>query len=165
MKKKYILMGICVMIVLVFFFAPPKVYGFDELIEKTRDELSISDVDTVELKYAGAVGKEDSILFWFIAGNEHQARYYLPMEFRYLDRNMFLFVKSYKPIERSRDVAVLQWQRGYCFVNNNSDCAALQIEETILEMPDGVLPYIEYMEFIPSSYAFLDKSGQEIPVL
>ena len=54
--------------------------GTDGLIEKAREEIPISDSDTIDLQYAGMCGNDNRAIAWFISGNEYQKNYYLPME-------------------------------------------------------------------------------------
>ena len=54
--------------------------GTDGLIEKAREEIPISDSDTIDLQYAGMCGNDNRAIAWFISGNEYQKHYYLPME-------------------------------------------------------------------------------------
>mgnify|MGYP007062530110 CR=1 FL=1 len=54
--------------------------GTDGLIEKAREEIPISDSDTIDLQYAGMCGNDNRAIDWFISGNEYQKHYYLPME-------------------------------------------------------------------------------------
>ena len=93
--------------------------GTEELIAKAREELPVSDADTIELQYAGLCGKDDAALVWFVSGNEYQAHYYLPIEFNVVGENEYTFVRSYKPIERGMDIAALEWKDGYSFLINN----------------------------------------------
>jgi len=51
-----------------------KIYhGTDELMEKARQEIPISDADTIEMRYAGMCGDDDRAIAWYISGNEYQA--------------------------------------------------------------------------------------------
>ena len=51
-----------------------KIYhGADELMEKARQEIPISDADTIEMRYAGMCGDDDRAIAWYISGNEYQA--------------------------------------------------------------------------------------------
>ena len=54
--------------------------GTDELMEKAREEIPVSDSDTIDMQYAGMCKADDKAIVWFISGNEYQAHYYLPME-------------------------------------------------------------------------------------
>lgn len=58
-----------------------KIYnGTDELTEKARKEMPVSDFKTTDIQYAGMSVADNKALAWFISGNEYQAHYYLPME-------------------------------------------------------------------------------------
>jgi hypothetical protein len=140
--------------------------GTDALIEKAREEIPISDADTIEMQYAGLSGKEDKVLLWFISGNEYQAHYYLPMECSVAGTDEYTFEKTYKPMIRAADIAVLQWMNGYAFLVNNPKCSVIKItdaagtHEEIIE--ENSYPYVFYYEQIPTEYAFLDEAGNEI---
>ena len=54
--------------------------GTDELIEKAREEIPVSDADTIDMQYGGMCTVDDTALVWFISGNQYQTHYYLPME-------------------------------------------------------------------------------------
>lgn len=63
--------------------------GTDGLIEKAREEIPISDSDTIDLQYAGMCGNDNRAIAWFISGNEYQKHYYLPMEVEVVSFNSF----------------------------------------------------------------------------
>ena len=143
--------------------------GTDELMEKAREEIPISDADTIDMQYAGMCGADNKAIAWFISGNEYQAHYYLPMEVEIKDSGAeYAFVRTYKPMmDRAGDTAILNWNRGYAFLINNPDVAAVQITlqsgEVIEEViQEGTLPYTFYVSSIPSEYVFLDAEGNEV---
>lgn len=139
-------------------------HGTDELIEKARKEIPISEAETTDIVYAGITGKENKAIAWFISGNEYQAHYYLPMEVEVVGKDIYKFVRTYKPMGQANDIAILSWERGYCFLINNPKCVEVEIYNN-----DGSLhrvpiekkeyPYLFYWEEIPSEYSFIDKDG------
>ncbi len=71
---------------------------------------------------------DNKALAWFISGNEYQAHYYLPMEVEVKGDDKYSFVRTYKPMNGETDnIAILNWNGGYSFVVNNSDCASVKI--------------------------------------
>ncbi len=144
-------------------------HGTDELMEKARQELPVSDADTIEMQYAGMCGEDDRAIAWFISGNEYQAHYYLPMEVEITGNGAnYTFVHTYKPLtDRCSDVAVVNWNQGYAFLINNPKVAAVKItmqngetvEETIKET---MIPYAFYVQDHLSEYIFLDSEGNEV---
>jgi hypothetical protein len=140
--------------------------GVDELIEKAREEIPIAEADTVELRYAGACEDGDSVLFWFISGNEYQAHYYLPMECKAKGNGGYRFIRTYKPMARACDIAVLNWNRGYCFLINNPNCKAVEITDSTgvreISIEEDCYPSIIFNEEIPFEYLFLDENGNDI---
>lgn len=140
--------------------------GTDELIEKAREEIPIAEADTMEIQYAGLCGKEDLALIWFISGNEYQAHYYLPMECEVVGPDEYKYVRTYKPMDRGADIAVLQWENGYCFLINNPECKTIRVttqevtEDIVIEK--DAYPYLYYHDFVPEEYLFLDEEGNEI---
>lgn len=151
-----------------------KVYeGTDELIEKAREEIPISEAATTDIQFAGGYVQNKKALFWFISGNEHQAHYYLPMEVEIKEENQFTFVRTYEPLDGSpKDIAVLLWNNSYVFLINNPACTAIRItdENGIYEeaIEAGTYPYSfscsSKSEFSPMSakYVFLDADGNEL---
>ena len=144
-------------------------HGTDELIEKARKEIPIADADTIEMQYAGMYAKGDRAIAWFISGNEYQAHYYLPMEIEIKDNGAnYTFVHTYKPMDRSEDIAVLLWNQEYVFLINNPDCATVRITDTQGEHETNIeknaYPYVFGYGPIPDSfeYTFLDKKGNEL---
>ena len=102
---------------------------------------------------------------WFISGNEYQAHYYLPMEVEVKGDDKYSFVRTYKPMNGETDnIAILNWNGGYSFVVNNSDCASVKItgENGIYEEKVKEVPYVFYYPSIPSQYVFLDSDGNEL---
>lgn len=140
-----------------------KIKNTDELIRKARKELSVSDADSIDIAYAGECKNDSYSLIWFISGDGSQEHYYLPMECLEVNGG-YEFKQTFKPISRGENIAALQWQRGYAFLVNNSNCKTLKITDT-----DGVhnidvneYPFIWYNETMPSEYLFLDIDGNEI---
>ena len=145
-----------------------KIYnGTDELIDKAREEIPISDADTTDIQYAGMCAKDDKALVWFISGNEYQAHYYLPMEVEIKGEAAYRFIRTYKPMDgRGEDIAIVQWNEGYAFIINNPKCASVKItgeagtyEETF---DSKSFPYVFYYPSLPSAYVFLDAEGNEL---
>lgn len=140
--------------------------GTDELIEKARKEIPISDADTIDMQYAGMCIIDDKALAWFISGNEYQSHYYLPMEVEVKGGDEYAFVRSYMPMDgRGEDIAILNWNEGYAFVINNPKCAKVKItgDKGIHEenVDKGAYPYVFYYPSILSEYVFLDAEGNE----
>lgn len=155
------------------FAACAKTYhGTDELIEKARQEIPVSDSDTVDIKYAGMTKVDNEkvdnkAIAWFISGNEYQAHYYLPMEIE-VNGDDYKFVRTYKPMtDACSDVAVVNWNRGYAFLINNPNVATVKITlengevtEEIIQRDD--IPCEFYTSYIPAEYTFLDAQGNEV---
>lgn len=139
-------------------------HGTDELIEKARKEIPISEAETADIAYAGMTGKGDKTIAWFISGNEYQAHYYLPLEFDVVGKDNYQFVRTYKPMGQVDDIAILPWKRGYCFLINNPRCVEVEIynnDGSLHRVPieKDEYPYLFYWEEIPSEYSFIDKDG------
>ena len=143
-----------------------KIYnGTDELTEKARKEIPVSDFETTDIQYAGMSVADNKALAWFISGNEYQAHYYLPMEVEVKGDDKYSFVRTYKPMNGETDnIAILNWNGGYSFVVNNSDCASVKItgENGIYEEKVKEVPYVFYYPSIPSQYVFLDSDENEL---
>lgn len=146
--------------------------GTDGLIEKAREEIPISDSDTIDLQYAGMCGNDNRAIAWFISGNEYQKHYYLPMEVEVKeDAAEYTFIRTYKPIDdRIGDIAYIQWGDGYAFIVNNTNCKSVRFtsgnevyEEVI---PDDTYPYVFfYLSDHTNStlqFEFLDAEGNPI---
>lgn len=148
-------------------------HGTDELIEKAREEIPISDAATTDIQFAGGHVQDKNALFWFVSGDEHQAHYYLPMEVEIKHESQYKFVRTYEPLDGSpKDIAVLLWNNSYLFLINNPACTAIRItdengtyEKTIEK---DAYPYVfscsSKPEFspIPADYVFLDADGNEL---
>ena len=130
-----------------------KIYhGTDELMEKARQEIPVSDAGTIDMQYAGMCGEDDKAIVWYISGKGSGANY--------------TFVQTYNPMaDRCTDTAVVNWNQGYAFLINNPEVAAVQItlqnggvtEEAVRE-----IPYAFYVSSFPSEYVFLDAQGNEV---
>ena len=141
----------------------------DELMAKAREELPISDADTVEMQYAGMSENGSKAIAWFISGDEYQTHYYLPMEIELKNNGTdYAFVHTYKPMsDNCPDVAIVNWGEGYAFLVNNPDVAAVRMtlengevsEETV---GADKIPYAFYVSSALSEYVFLDADGNEI---
>lgn len=78
----------------------------EELIERARKELPVSDSNSINVSYAGEFEKDGYFLLWFISGNENQTHYYLPMECQRND-NSYKFIQTFSPMKRGSDIAVM----------------------------------------------------------
>ena len=168
--KKLIALVLALVCVLGLAGCSAKVYkGTDELMEKARKEIPISDSDTIDMQYAGMCGVDNKAIAWFISGNEYQSHYYLPLEIAIKEnRAEYIFVHTHKPMmDRADNVAIVNWNQGYAFLINNPEIAAVQmtlpngdmVEEVIQK---GTIPYTFYVPFIPSEYVFIDVEGNEV---
>lgn len=169
MKKKIpVLLLVALVITLAVCFQKNKTYkGADELLEKAREVIPLSEADTIDLSYAGICGKEDRALVWFISGNEYQHHSYFPLECTVVGKDEYQYERIHKPMEYGSDIAVLPWMGGYAFLINEPDCAAVRLtgetgtRDEIIKL--DCLPYVFYYEGTPSVITFLDKDGNEIP--
>lgn len=144
-------------------------HGTDELLKKAREEIPISESDTVDIQYAGMCKKESTAIAWFISGDEYQKHYYLPMEIEIKNNGEdYTFVHTYKPVtDKCPDVATVNWQGGYAFLINNPKVSAVkmtlengeQIRETVQK---DAVPYSFYVPSALTEYTFLDADGNEI---
>lgn len=164
------ILSIALVCILCFgFVGCTKTYkGTYELIEKAREEIPISDADTIDMQYAGKSVVGDKALIWFISGNEYEGHYYLPMEVEVKGEDEYVFVRTYRPMDRrGDDIALLRWNNGYAFVINNSKCASVMIRDNTGTRKESIenksLPYVFYNSSIPSEYVFLNKDGNELP--
>lgn len=140
--------------------------GNNGLIDKAREEIAISDADTIDLVIAGYSSVGNNNLFWFISGSANQAHTYTPIEFCITGTDEYTFTKTYKPIERTQDIAVLLWNEGYSFCINNASCGYIQIENSSGEIKDIVvesIPFVYYSGEIPIEYSFLDINKNPLP--
>lgn len=161
---------LCIIMVCILCFALAgckKIYkDTDELIEKAREEIPISDADTINMQYGGMCTMDNEALVWFISGNEYQAHYYLPMEVEIKGEAEYTYVRTYKPMSSFLDTAVLNWKGGYAFLVNNPDCVSVKITDetgTHEEMiGKDAYPYVFYWPSVPSEYSFIDAEGNEL---
>ena len=140
--------------------------GTDGLIEKAREEIPISDADTMDIQYGGMSVIDDKALVWFISGNQYQAHSYLPMEVKIKGEAEYAYVRTYRPTSDFMDTAVLNWNRGYAFIVNNPNCVSVKITDeagTHEEMiGKDAYPYVFYCLSVPSEYIFVDADGNEL---
>lgn len=166
MKKLTALTVLIICLLLSVCGCQQTIKGTNALIEKAREEIPLADAENLEITYAGLCAKDDLALIWFISGNEYQAHYYLPMECVIVGDNEYTFERTYKPMDRGRDIAVLQWNGGYAFLINNPDCSTVRITDNTgtrdIAIEKEAYPYIFYSSLIPSEYLFLDAEGNEI---
>ena len=168
--KKIIALTLCLMMVLSLSACGKTLKGTDELIEKARKEIPISNADIIDMQYAGMCGEDHKAIAWFISGNEYQKHYYLPMEVEVKEKtDEYIFVRTYKPIDdRVGDIAYIHWNDGYAILINNPNCKSVRFtsENEVYEeiIQKDTYPYVFYY---PSSHAdmkyeFLDAEGNEL---
>lgn len=128
--------------------------GTDGLIEKAREEIPISDSDTIDLQYAGMCGNDNRAIAWFISGNEYQKHYYLPMEVEVKeDAAEYTFIRTYKPIDdRIGDIAYIQWGDGYAFMR-------YFYEEIASELLCNMQPSLFYQYMLISTRICINKGN------
>ncbi len=167
MRKKALAIVCAVLVIVpsVLYLCIPIQYKNDlELIKKARDEMPISEADTVEIKIAGKIEDNDKCLIWFISGNDYQSHYYLPLEFIVSKDKGYIFSRKYVPMRRGMDISVLNWNSGITFCVNNPRCNNVQItaETEPTDISINQYPYVSYYSKPVSSYAFFDEKGKEI---
>lgn len=166
--KKSITLILLLILVLALVGCSSTLTAPDELIEKAREEIPISDAESIDIQIVGSTEKEDgNALIWFMSGNEYQAHYYLPMECVLKDSGKYEFIRVGKPFERGTDIVIYEWQGGYAFLVNNENCKSVQITDnkgthTVEITEEKTYPFTFYQEVIPLEYSFLDASGNEL---
>ena len=146
--------------------------GTDELIEKAREEIPISDSDTIDIQYAGMCGNDNRAIAWFISGNEYQKHYYLPMEVKVKENaTEYTFIRTHQPTDdRIGDIAYIQWGDGSAFILNNTNCKTVRFttrnevyEEVI---PDDTYPFVFFYRSDHTNstlqFEFLYVKGNEL---
>ena len=166
---------LCTVLILTFLIClsacSPNTYrGTDALLQKARQELPLADAETIDLTYAGMCGAGDTAIAWFIAGNAHQSRYYLPLEVEVKPgRAEYVYLHTHKPLtDRAQDTAIAITGQGYAFLINDPAIASvrmtLQTGEMIEEIiPGKAIPYSFYVPSAPVEYLFLDAQGNIVP--
>lgn len=129
--KKIILIFLSFVSIVVLCACNRTVTGYDGLVEKAREEINISDADTIEIIIGGTTDTGRRSLVWFITGNQYQAHGYFPMEFEIAksDNSKYTFIKAYKALDRGTDISVYPWNDGYSFLIKNENCKTLKITE------------------------------------
>ena len=167
MKKKRLLIFMSLTAIgFLFIFAgcSKGITDKESLIEKAREEMPISNSEDTDIVIAGTITEEKSVLIWFVSGNTYQEHCYTPIEFEMSDDSSYIFKKTYKPINRGEDIAVLHWKNGLSVIVNNTKCTTLRIEDNsgTYDEKVGDYPYVFYTSENVMSYAFLDGDGNEL---
>lgn len=165
--KKAISIILSVILAFSLFGCAKAVSGDEELIKIARQEIPVSDAETIDMEIVGRVDKETASLVWFKTGNEYQAHGYYPIEFNKTNENKLNFSHLYTSYDRDEDIGVSLWNNGYCFLVNNEDCKTILIEfpnGTKTEISVDTLPFVYYYENAPKNfeYKFLDINGNEL---
>lgn len=137
----------------------------DGLIRKAGEELRVSDAEGEEVNYAGMCVSGNDALLWFFSGNEHQEHVYLAMECQVMGEDQYVFVRIYQPLERGKDLCVVEWKDGYSYCVNNPLCKKIKITDGAedYEIPiEERIPCVLYEERIPDEYVFLDEEGKTL---
>ncbi len=147
-----------------------KLTSEDDLIAKAREEITVAEADTIEVRLVAKQEKEDRALMWFITGNEYQAHRYFPMVFEIVGEEEYVFEGRHNSLERGQDIYVYNWGDGYSFLVNNPKCKMIQITGNVgglgavteVEIGEGDYPFHYYYELMPQEYIFLDAEGNEL---
>ncbi|KIR03874.1 hypothetical protein P261_02689 [Lachnospiraceae bacterium TWA4] len=150
---------ICFLVVMVSLSACTKTYDTPEaLIEKVRKEIPISNADTIQIQYAGQSKADNLALLWFISGNEYQGHSYFPVECKVNKQNNYDFIGSYESMERYEDIGIFNWNDGYSFCVNNSNCKTVRIIDSDgthnIVLKNDEYPYVFYHKGTSFKYIF-----------
>lgn len=146
---------LCVVIMLAN--RPEVLESDDELIEKVREIIPVSDSYDTEIIIAGVAQNKEYVLMWFVSGNSYQTHYYLPVEFSMAGDSSYVFKRAYRPLKRGDDISVLHWKGGISFIINNPRCTSLRIEDDsdVQNISIDQYPYVYYHPRDVISYYFL----------
>ncbi len=164
MKKLVVIVSVFIML-LMLTGCQNVMYDEVDYIERARKEFSISDSETIEMKYIGEHTKRDKALLWFVSGNEYQSHNYLPMSCSITEDGGRIFEDTRSTVERGTDiVVVVDWHGGYAFCVNNTKCKTIRIDDYsgVREIEVTEYPFIYYNTLLPREYTFLDEDGNEI---
>ena len=167
MKRLWYVPALLLAVTLLLSGCSKTLHGTEDLLEKAREEIPISDAETIDLAYAGAWTQGESSLHWFVSGNAYQAHFYLPMECENAGEDAYRFVRVYKAMEPARDIACVRWQGGLCFLINRPECTTLRLthgdgQVTEISLEGEKLPYVTFYSGTLSSYVFLNDQGEEL---
>lgn len=153
---------LALVLILTFSFCGcTKVYeGEEELIEKARQEIALSDIENTEIEIMGSIENDDEEIFWFKTGNENRLNDYFPIGFENKGNGKYEFVKSYDTMERGTDIRVLNHNGDYIFFINNGECEKLLINDDEIDIES--LPFIYKCDNFSGNYEFLNKDGVKI---
>ncbi len=172
MNMKKIISVILVLCTVFALAGCSKIYkNNDEMLEKVRKEMPVSDPDKAEIHNIGTISNGDNELFWYAAGNKNQPYKFFAVEFlsngAVGDMAEYKYKKTYEPQKVGKSLYVLEWNDGYSFCINNPECKKVRVSysdgtsrEEIIDSSN--YPYVFFEQTIPESYAFLDKDGNEI---
>ena len=169
-KNKLIALALSCIMVFSLVGCGKKLTSTEDLIEKAREEITVAEADTIEVRLAAKYIKSDKALMWFITGNEYQMHRYFPMVFDVVGEEEYVFVQRHNAVERGQDIFVYNWGDGYSFLVNNPKCKSIQITGNIgglgaiteVKIDDGEYPFHYYYELLPQNYIFLDAEGNVI---
>lgn len=153
---------------ILFLIGCSKTYlNTNELIEVVRKKIPVANAEEIEIQYAGSCGIDNTSLLWYISGNEYQSHTYFPIECDLVGQVEYKYIRSYKPIDRTQDIAVLQWKDGYSFCINNPKCTTIRITDDTsskdITIEKDSYPYVYYHQTSVNEYLFLDETGNILP--
>ena len=130
-----------------------------ELCDIIRQEADITADE--KINYVGSCAKDGYALLWYISGDDIYNLEYIPAACYFTSENKYIFIQTYKPMDRGDNIAVLQWHGGYSFLVNNTECKQIKIRNgaEIKGIPVTQYPFVYYNDIIPNEYDFLDKDG------
>ena len=165
LNKKILIFAMIISSLLLFGGCKKTATDDEDMIAIAREEIPVSDAETIEIQIIGRIDKDNRSLVCFMTGNEYQAHSYFPIEFKINKREKYEFTKVYKMLKRGMDIYVEQWKDGYVFIVNRDACKTIQIISTdgdkqLIEVDE--LPFLFYYEEIPAEYNFIDRNGNEL---
>lgn len=129
-------------------------------------EVIIKDLDTdVDVRLIETIYLEESILAFYMTGNEYQAHEYGYAVFDEKD-DEYEFFHTYDMYDRGMDLRSYPYNYGYFFLVNNADCNSIQLihdgEETIIDVVE--IPFLYFYEDIKNNteYYFLNDDSERL---
>lgn len=142
-----------------------------EMIDLIREEIPLSDAETVQMQSAGRIDMDDQTLLIIKTGGEYNKHSYFPAVF---DKKGSSYTLDHISKNGMDNCSLYRWKNGYVIFTDNEYCADIRIryesgEEKNLDI--NSIPFIYYDEYQTDSnddgeitvhYEFLDENGSII---
>ena len=164
--KNRIILVICIVICLAVAFQFATLSkGQDGIVNKVKKIVTKRYSNIESIWIADSINNDSSCLFWIIVQYDGHQFAFVPVEFEHITGYLYRYVQIHMPIQRSTDIACVNWNDAYHFIINDKQCCFLKLkytngEDELVRVTE--YPFCFHSKPFPSEYYYLDGNYEEL---